>query len=71
MNKNENEGLREEIRDEFLSPVDEFDKKLEDIEDEIKMLKKLKKRQKKLSELQFKKEEILREISKKTKNKHK
>lgn len=71
MNKNENEGLVEEIRGEFLTPVSEFDKKLENIEEEIKMLKKLKKRQKKLNELQCKKEEILREISKKTKNKHK
>jgi hypothetical protein len=44
--------------------VEEYDMKLEMMEDEVKKLKKIKKRQKKLRELEFEQREILKKMDK-------
>lgn len=72
MSKNERptgENLKDDI-DEVKS-LDEYDKKLEEMEMQIKELKKIKRRKKKMMELELEKEEILRKMDKSLKNKHK
>jgi hypothetical protein len=46
------------------STVEEYDMKLQNMEEEVKKLKKIKKRQKKIKELEFEQREILRKMGK-------
>jgi len=53
-----------------FSSIEQYDKKLEDMKQEIKKLKKIKKRQKKLNELELEQAEILKKMKKGSKSKH-
>jgi phosphosulfolactate phosphohydrolase-like enzyme len=56
--------IMEEAQD---STVEEYDMKLERMEEEVKKLKKIKKRQKKIKELEFEQKEILRKMDRNSK----
>lgn len=53
-----------EIIDPQESTVEEYDIKLENMEEEVKKLKKIRKRKKKISELEFEQREILKKMDK-------
>jgi len=46
------------------STVEEYDKRLDNMKEEVKKLKKIRKRQKKLRELEFEQKEILKKMDK-------
>ncbi|GCD08504.1 hypothetical protein LGL55_07620 [Clostridium tagluense] len=66
MGKNKDDMYMEEseIIDPQESTVEEYDMRLERMEEEVKKLKKIKKRQKKLRELEFEQKEILKKMDK-------
>jgi len=51
--------------------VDDYDNKLENMKEQIKLLKKIKRRQKKLKELEEEQALILKKMKKRERNKHK
>ena len=55
---------------EELKTLDDYDKKLEDMEAEIKELKKIKRRRKKMMELESERDDIIKKINKVDKTKH-
>ncbi|MEG1256444.1 hypothetical protein [Clostridium sp.] len=72
MNKNENQKDMDYMdNNDDLKTLGDYDKKLEDMEVQIKELKKIKKRRKKMMELEMEREEILKKMNKSEKSKHK
>jgi len=72
VNKNENQKDIDYMNNnDDLKTIDDYDKRLEDMEAHIKELKKIKKRKKKMMELEMEREEILKKMNKSEKNKHK
>ncbi|MFT5873097.1 MAG: hypothetical protein ACI8WT_002039 [Clostridium sp.] len=59
-----NDELQIDIIETQESTVEEYDMKLENMEEEVKKLKKIRKRQKKLCELEFEQREILKKMDK-------
>lgn len=55
---------------EELKTLEDYDRKLEEMEAQIKELKKIKKRKKRMVELEMEKEEIVKKMNKVEKNKH-
>ncbi|MDU4892372.1 MAG: hypothetical protein E6344_18795 [Clostridium sp.] len=55
---------------EELKTLDDYDKKLEDMEAQIKELKKIKRRRKKMMELESERDDIIKKINKVDKTKH-
>jgi predicted RNase H-like nuclease (RuvC/YqgF family) len=68
--KNKDDMYMEENEMEIIQPqestVEEYDMRLERMEEEVKKLKKIRKRQKKLNELEFEQREILKKMEKNT-----
>ena len=71
MGKNKDDMFMEVSEIEVLEPqestVEEYDLRLEKMEEEVKKLKKIRKRQKKLCELEFEQREILKKMEKNSK----
>lgn len=70
----ENEFYEEQVErshEESSLSVEDYDKKLEGMKEQIKLLKKIKRRQKKLKELEEEQSIILKKMKKREKNKHK
>ncbi|WP_291569521.1 hypothetical protein [Clostridium sp. UBA4548] len=70
----ENEFYEEQVersREESSLSVEDYDKKLEGMKEQIKLLKKIKRRQKKLKELEEEQSLILKKMKKREKSKHK
>lgn len=55
---------------EELKTLDDYDKKLEDMEAQITELKKIKRRRKKMMELESERDDIIKKINKVDKTKH-
>lgn len=59
------------IEKEKLCTIEDYDRKLNELEENIKILKKIKRRKKKLQELKEEQDEILKKMSEKSKKKKK
>ncbi|WP_291632714.1 hypothetical protein [Clostridium sp.] len=68
MGKDKKDMCNDEFEIDIMQPeestVEEYDIKLEKMEEEVKKLKKIKKRQKKIKELEFEQREILKKMDK-------
>ncbi len=71
MARNDNDrNLKDIDMVEELKTLDDYDKKLEDMEAQIKELKKIKRRRKKMMELESERDDIIKKINKVDKTKH-
>ncbi len=66
--KNKKDGCIDELEIDIIDPqestVEEYDIRLENMEEEVKKLKKIRKRKKKISELELQQREILKKMDK-------